>query len=70
MVAGASDLVVDSKIKLELQTWDSLTGPSTGYGIQLNVKACGPFVKEIIATCKFRVFFRKVNIVYKQRLFF
>lgn len=57
MVAGASDLVVDSKIKLELQTWDSLTGPSTGYGIQLNVKACGPFVKEIIATCKFRVFF-------------
>lgn len=37
MVSGVSNQILDSKMKLKLQTCDTTTGPSKGYSMQMTV---------------------------------
>lgn len=48
-VRAVSDKGLDSKIKLQMQTWDSLKGPFPGYDSQVTVRAhvsCSKILKK------------------------
>lgn len=41
----SSEVILNSKIKLKMQTWVSLTCAHTCHGSQVTVKACEPLIK-------------------------
>lgn len=74
---GVSDKGLDSKLKLKMQTWDSLTGPSKGHGTQVTVKTCWPLVYDILVnhfgigqkSCALLLLFRRRFVVCITNIF-
>lgn len=70
IIAGSSDFDIDTDIKLEVQTLDSHTGKSTGYGVQVDVKASGPLVNKEKKIAKLVFFNDQWIFFFSQKLFF